>query len=63
MDPCRAQISGPGKAGSPSKLDYLWKPGVEYIGDPPHEPQRFYSVFSSDSSTLAVLGKYAKMCM
>jgi len=21
--------------GSPSKLDYLWKPRVEYIGDPP----------------------------
>ena len=52
-----------GGMGSPSKLDYLWKPGVEYIGDPPHEPQGFYSVFSSDSSTLAVLGKYAKMCM
>ena len=52
-----------GGMGSPSKPDYLWKPGVEYIGDPPHEPQGFYSVFSSDNSTLAILEKYAKMCM
>ena len=52
-----------GGLGSPSKPDYLWEPGVEYIGDPPHEPQGFYSVFSSDDSTLAVLEKYAKMCI
>lgn len=52
-----------GGIGSPSKPDYLWRPGVEYIGDPPHEPQGFYSVFSSDNSTLAILEKYAKMCM
>ena len=52
-----------GGLGSPSKPDYLWEPGVEYIGDPPHEPQGFYSVFSSDDSTLAVLEKFAKMCI
>jgi mannan endo-1,4-beta-mannosidase len=34
--------------GDPSKL-----------GDPPHEPQGWYSVFDSDSSTQAVIRDYA----
>ncbi len=39
----------------------LWKPGDEFIGDPPHEGQGWYSVYDTDSSTIAVIKKYAAM--
>jgi mannan endo-1,4-beta-mannosidase len=31
-----------------------------YLGDPPHEPQGWYSVFDTDASTQAVIRDYAK---
>lgn len=37
-----------------------WIPGDPFTGDPPHEPQGWYSVFSSDKSTLAVIADAAK---
>ncbi len=30
-----------------------------YLGDPPHEPQGWYSVFDSDASTQAIIRDYA----
>ena len=38
----------------------LWKPGDKLLGDPPHEEQGWYGVYSSDKSTLDVVLKYAK---
>jgi mannan endo-1,4-beta-mannosidase len=32
---------------------------ASYVGDPPHEPQGWYSVFDSDASTQAVIRSYA----
>lgn len=32
-----------------------WIPGDDYLCDPPHEPQGWYSVFDSDASTLKVI--------
>lgn len=32
-----------------------WKPGDDYCGDPAQEPQGFYSVYSSDASTLKII--------
>ena len=32
-----------------------WKPGDDYCGDPAQEPQGFYSVYSSDESTLKII--------
>jgi mannan endo-1,4-beta-mannosidase len=32
---------------------------TSYLGDPPHEPQGWYSVFDSDASTQAVISAYA----
>ena len=47
--------------GRPKVPTGLWKPGHQFIGDPPHEGQGWYSVYNSDSSTIAVIKKYAAM--
>lgn len=36
-----------------------WQPGAEYVCDPPHEPQGWYSVFDNDLSTLRLIRKNA----
>lgn len=41
-----------GGLGAPSQ-EY-WEKGDDYIGDPPHEDQNWYSVFSYDESTLDI---------
>jgi mannan endo-1,4-beta-mannosidase len=33
---------------------------TSYVGDPPHEPQGWYSVFDSDESTLALIRAHAQ---
>ncbi|QAY77330.1 cellulase family glycosylhydrolase [Sphingosinicella sp. BN140058] len=48
---------GEGRASSP---DHRFQPGdTTYLGDPPHEPQGWYSVFDSDESTKAVIREHA----
>lgn len=34
-----------------------WQRGDDYLCDPPHEPQGWYSVYDSDSSTIEILKK------
>ena len=48
-----------GGEGRPSVPEGLWKQGDNFIGDPPHESQGWYSVFENDKSTIAVIKKYA----
>lgn len=50
-----------GGVGRPDGKEYIWNPGEDYVGDPPQEPQGLNSIFSSDSTTLEILGKYAEM--
>jgi mannan endo-1,4-beta-mannosidase len=38
-----------------------WTQGDDFIGDPPHEPQGWYSVYDKDNSTLEIIKKYATM--
>jgi mannan endo-1,4-beta-mannosidase len=47
--------------GNPS-IPYgsYWSKGDAFIGDPPHEPQGWYSVYATDASTLKVISKYTK---
>ena len=33
---------------------------TSYVGDPPHEPQGWYSVFDADGSTIALLSAHAR---
>ncbi len=37
----------------------LWKRAVPFTGDPPHESQGWYSVYSTDQSTIKLLTEYA----
>ena len=48
---------GEGRAQHP---DHRFQPGdTDYVGDPPHEPQGWYSVFDVDSSTQTVIRNHA----
>jgi mannan endo-1,4-beta-mannosidase len=48
---------GYGQASDPEEA--MWRRGEELTGDPPQEPQGRNSVFTTDTSTLAVLGESA----
>lgn len=49
--------SGEGRAAHP---DFAFRRGdLAYLGDPPHEPQGWYSVFSSDRSTQRLIREHA----
>jgi mannan endo-1,4-beta-mannosidase len=38
-----------------------WQPGYAFLGDPAHEQQGWYSVYNSDSSTLAVVKRFSRL--
>lgn len=46
---------GWGGAGRPRSPGSYWQVGDDFLGDPPHEAQGWYSVFDTDASTLRVL--------
>jgi mannan endo-1,4-beta-mannosidase len=50
-----------GEAIPPQPLGSWWKPGDVFVGDPPYEHQGWYSIFSTDSTTLGVISKYASL--
>ncbi len=53
-------------AGGPACGDNFWawageaRPGMSWVGDPPHEPAGWYSVYDADASTLAIIAAHAK---
>lgn len=49
-----------GGAGRAANADYWWKPGNDFVGDPPQEEQGLYSVFDSDAGTVKVIQDSAK---
>lgn len=49
-----------GWGGSGRPRDLVWQQGDDYLCDPPHEPQGWYSVFDSDTTTINVIKKYTK---
>lgn len=38
--------------------DLVWQAGDDYLCDPPHEPQGWYSVFDNDTTTINVIKEY-----
>jgi mannan endo-1,4-beta-mannosidase len=38
-----------------------WQPGDSLVADPPHEQQGWYSVYNSDTSTLAVVKRFSRL--
>lgn len=50
-----------GGAGRAAHADYKMRRGeTNYVGDPPHEPQGWYSVFNTDTSTKALIKSHAE---
>ena len=49
-----------GGAGRAANADYWWKPGNDFVGDPPQEEQGLYSVFDSDASTTKLIAAHAQ---
>ncbi len=47
--------------GRPQDPGGMWKYGHHLTGDPPHERQGWYSVYDTDTSTLAIIRKYAEL--
>jgi mannan endo-1,4-beta-mannosidase len=47
--------------GRPRKSGCWWKAGDDFIGDPPHELQGWYSVYDKDAATNAIILKYATL--
>jgi mannan endo-1,4-beta-mannosidase len=45
--------------GRPRKPADMWKPNDDFIGDPPHESQGWYSVYDKDSTTIGVIKNFA----
>jgi mannan endo-1,4-beta-mannosidase len=48
---------GEGRAQHPDH--HFVRGDTDYLGDPPHEPQGWYSVFDTDASTQAIIRAYA----
>jgi mannan endo-1,4-beta-mannosidase len=46
-------------AGESRPVHDRWEVGDPMLGDPPHEPQGWYSVYDADTSTLDLLQSYA----
>ena len=49
-----------GGEGRPKKPGTMWAKGDELTGDPPHEPQGWYSVYDIDKNTQAVIKEFSK---
>ncbi len=49
-----------GWGGSGRPRDLVWQPGDDYLCDPPHEPQGWYSVFDCDTTTIEIIKRYSK---
>ena len=48
-----------GGEGRPNNIHGLWVAGNDFIGDPPHEFQGWYSVYDKDLSTNAIIKLFA----
>jgi mannan endo-1,4-beta-mannosidase len=48
-----------GGEGRPQEPHAAWKAGDDFIGDPPHEYQGWYSVYDQDTQTLAIIADFA----
>jgi mannan endo-1,4-beta-mannosidase len=47
-------------AGRTANADFMWKPGDDFVGDPPQEAQGLYGIFDSDASTIVIIKTHAQ---
>ncbi len=45
--------------GLPSKPKSIWEKDDEFIGNPPHELQGWYSVYNSNLSTIKIIKSFS----
>ena len=57
---CIAGCNFWGWAGAGRPRTLVWQEGDDYLCDPPHEPQGWYSVFDTDTTTINIIKKYTK---
>ena len=50
-----------GWGGTGRPRDLVWQPGDDYLCDPPHEPQGWYSVFDCDTTTIDIIKEYTEL--
>ena len=50
-----------GWAGTGRPNAKVWSMGDDYLCDPPHEPQGWYSVYDSDSTTIELIKKFTSL--
>ena len=50
-----------GGRGRPRAPKAIWQAGDDFIGDPPHEHQGWYSVYDQDHSTLIIIARYGQL--
>lgn len=48
-----------GWGGSGRPRDLVWRGGDDFLCDPPHEPQGWYSVFDCDTTTIELIKKHS----
>ena len=53
--------AGEGRPRDISAKRVIWAPGDPWTGDPPHEPQGWYSVYAEDAATHAVFAQCARL--
>ena len=46
--------------GRPVRPGDYWRAGEPFTGDPAHERQGWYSIYDSDTTTVAIIGAYAR---
>lgn len=49
-----------GWSGTGRPRDLVWQRGNDYLCDPPHEPQGWYSVFDCDTTTINVIREFTE---
>lgn len=49
-----------GGEGRPRAPKTIWRAGDDFIGDPPHEHQGWYSVYDKDHTTLRAIREYSR---
>ncbi|MEM9663410.1 MAG: hypothetical protein AAF970_00660 [Bacteroidota bacterium] len=47
--------------GQPRAPGAAWQPGDPFTGDPPHEKQGWYGVYTQDTSTLDLIRRYTRL--
>ena len=49
-------------AGEGRPVQRVWRDGSPWVGDPPHEPQGWYSIYDSDRTTLEIIASFSSPC-